>query len=438
MLSHSFALDLYGFQLMTVLAKDILIVDDTPDNIRFLSMMLLEQGYNVRKAINGKMALTAVKTVIPDLILLDINMPEMSGYEVCQKLKADDRTRSIPVIFLSALDDISDKVKAFQVGGSDYISKPFQFEEVLARVENQLALQSLQRQLQAKNTQLEHTVEELHATQAQLIQQEKAIALGQLVAGVAHEINNPISFIYSNITPAREYISDLLSLIDIYQEEYPTPSDRILEKTKEIDLEFLIADLYKLIDSMKTGAERVRTIVLGLRTFSRLDESELKTIDIHEGIESALMLLQHRLESRDGTPEIEVLKNYGDLPKITCYARQVNQVFFNILDNAIDAIETSNHRQRASGDPKIWISTELRGKETAIIRIKDNGVGISEELQYRMFDPFFTTKPIRQGRGLGLSSSYQIIVEQHGGKMSCHSIEGNGTELTIELPVTLS
>ncbi|HIK29994.1 MAG TPA: response regulator [Oscillatoriales cyanobacterium M59_W2019_021] len=417
---------------MTVRAKDILIVDDTPDNIRFLSMMLLEQGYNVRKAINGKMALTAVQTVIPDLILLDINMPEMSGYEVCQQLKADDRTRSIPVIFLSALDDISDKVKAFQVGGSDYISKPFQFEEVLARVENQIALQSLQQQLQAKNTQLQHTLEELQTTQAQLIQQEKMIALGQLVAGIAHEINNPISFIYSNISPAREYISDLLSLLEIYQEEYPHASDRVLEKAREIDLEFLIADLYKLIDSMKTGADRVRTIVLGLRTFSHLDESELKTIDIREGIESALMLLQHRLESEDGTPEIEVIKNYGDLPKITCYARQLNQVFFNILDNAIDAIEESNHRER-----KIWISTELRGTETAIIRIKDNGMGMSEEVQNQIFDPFFTTKPIGQGRGLGLSSSYQIIVEQHRGQLSCHSVEGKGTELTIELPVAL-
>lgn len=423
---------------MTVRTKDILIVDDTPDNIRFLSMMLLEQGYNVRKAINGKMALTAVQTVIPDLILLDINMPEMSGYEVCQQLKSDDRTRSIPVIFLSALDDISDKVKAFQVGGSDYISKPFQFEEVLARVENQIALQSLQRQLHDKNTQLQHTLEELQTTQAQLIQQEKAIALGQLVAGIAHEINNPISFIYSNIAPAREYISDLLSLIGIYQEEYPHPSDRVLERSREIDLEFLIVDLYKLIDSMKTGADRVRTIVLGLRTFSRLDESELKTIDIREGIESALMLLQHRLESEDGTLEIEVLTNYGNLPKITCYPRQLNQVFFNTLDNAIDAIEESNHRERAFGEAKIWISTELRGTETAIIRIEDNGVGISEEVQHRIFDPFFTTKPIGQGRGLGLSSSYQIIVEQHRGKLSCHSVEGKGTELTIELPVTLS
>jgi signal transduction histidine kinase len=424
---------------MTANPKDILVVDDTPDNIRFLSTMLLEQGYNVRKAINGTMALTAVKTVLPDLILLDINMSGMNGYEVCQSLKSDKKTRSIPVIFLSALDEVSDKVKAFKVGGCDYISKPFQFEEVLARVEHQLAIQSLNQQLQSKNTELQETLEELQKTQDQLIQTEKTIALAQLVAGVAHEINNPISFIYSNIAPAREYMVDLLSLIELYQAEYPQPSETIKNKIHEIDLDFLETDLENLMNSMKIGADRVRTIVLGLRTFARLDESDFKTIDLQEAIDSVLMLLQHRLDSENDIPAIEVIKIYGDLPKITCYARQLNQVLFNLLDNAINAIEESfsRGRDRSQGEPKIWISTELRNTETVSIRIKDNGIGISEEVKQRIFDPFFTTKPVGQGRGLGLSISYQIIVEQHGGKLSCDSVLGRGTELTIEIPVCL-
>lgn len=426
---------------MTTDPKDILIVDDTPDNIRFLSTMLLEQGYHVRKAINGKMALTAVQTVIPDLILLDINMPEMSGYEVCESLKKDDRTRSIPIIFLSALDDVSDKVKAFQIGGADYISKPFQFAEVLARVEYQLALQSLQHQLQGKNTQLQQTLEELQNTQAQLIQQEKAIALGQIVAGVAHEINNPMSFIYSNIAPAQEYMSDLLSLIELYQEEYPNPSDQIREKIKEIDLDFLATDFHKLMDSMKTGSERVRTIVLGLRTFSRLDESDFKTVDLHEGLDSALMILQHRLQIQENTRSIQIVKTYNDLPPVVCYARQINQVFFNLLENAIDTLELrfakDGGEDRSIDPPTIWISTELSASETILIRIKDNGMGMSEDVKKRLFTPFFTTKPVGQGKGLGLSSSYQIIVEQHQGQLRCHSVLGKGTEFAIEIPVTL-
>lgn len=421
-------------------SKDILVVDDTPDNIRFLSTMLLEQGYNVRKAINGKMALTAAKTVTPDLILLDINMPDLSGYEVCQHLKQDDRTRGVPVIFLSALDDASDKVKAFQVGGSDYISKPFQFEEVLARVEHQLTLQSLQKKLIEQNYQLQVTLNDLKNTQAQLIQKEKAIALGQMVAGIAHEINNPISFIYSNIAPAREYMTDLLELLELYEQEYPSPSGKVRDKIKEIDLEFMATDFQKLMHSMKTGSDRVRTIVLGLRTFSRLDESELKSVDLHEGLDSAMMILQHRLKFKENTPSIQVIKKYGDLPKVDCYARELNQVFFNLLENAIDAIESAFDAEKIpeKGQPTLWISTEFLEPETVALRIKDNGNGISEEVKNRIFDPFFTTKPIGQGRGLGLSSSYQIIVEQHGGRLSCDSVPGRGTEFKIEIPVSLS
>ncbi|MBW4682273.1 MAG: response regulator [Microcoleus vaginatus WJT46-NPBG5] len=417
---------------------DILIVDDTPDNIRFLSSILVEQGYSVRKAINGKMALTAAKTVTPDLILLDINMPEMNGYEVCEFLKQDDKTRTIPVIFLSALDDVLDKVKAFQVGGVDYITKPFHLEEILVRIQNQLTIQNLQNKLQTQNTQLQNALTELRTTQAQLIHKEKMLSLSQLVAGIAHEINNPISFIAGNLSPARQYIKELINLVDLYQKEYPNPSVSIQEAIQQIDLSFLVVDLEKLISSMQTGVERVHTIILALRIFSRLGESDIKAVDIHEGIDSALVLLQMQLRQEGSRAEIQVIKNYGNLPLITCYASQMNQVFLNLLKNAIDALELGTGKDfPESSPPTIWISTELIGLESITIRVKDNGAGISEEVQSRLFDPFFTTKAVGKGSGLGLSTSYQIVVEKHKGNLTCYSSPEKGAEFVVEIPVYL-
>lgn len=417
---------------------DILIVDDTPDNIRFLSSVLLEQGYSVRKAINGKMALTAARTVLPDLILLDINMPEMNGYEVCEILKKDDKTRTIPVIFLSAMDDVLDKVKAFQVGGVDYITKPFHLEEILVRIQNQLTIQNLQNKLQTQNTQLQEALSELKRTQAQLIHKEKMLSLNQLVAGIAHEINNPISFIAGNLSPARQYIHELVNLLNLYQQEYPNPSLSIQEAIQKIDLSFLVVDLEKLITSMQTGVDRVHTIILALRIFSRLGESDIKAVDIHEGIDSALVLLQPRLRQEGSRAEIQVIKNYGNLPLITCYASQMNQVFLNLLTNAIDAFELGTGKDfPESSSPTIWISTELTGLENITIRVKDNGAGISEEVLLRLFDPFFTTKSVGKGSGLGLSTSYQIVVEKHKGQLTCYSSPEKGAEFVVEIPVYL-
>lgn len=417
---------------------DILIVDDTPDNIRFLSSVLLEQGYSVRKAINGKMALTAARTVLPDLILLDINMPEMNGYEVCEILKKDDKTRTIPVIFLSAMDDVLDKVKAFQVGGVDYITKPFHLEEILVRIQNQLTIQNLQNKLQTQNTQLQEALSELKRTQAQLIHKEKMLSLNQLVAGIAHEINNPISFIAGNLSPARQYIHELVNLLNLYQQEYPNPSLSIQEAIQKIDLSFLVVDLEKLITSMQTGVDRVHTIILALRIFSRLGESDIKAVDIHEGIDSALVLLQPRLRQEGSRAEIKVIKNYGNLPLITCYASQMNQVFLNLLTNAIDAFELGTGKDfPESSSPTIWISTELTGLENITIRVKDNGAGISEEVLLRLFDPFFTTKSVGKGSGLGLSTSYQIVVEKHKGQLTCYSSPEKGAEFVVEIPVYL-
>lgn len=417
---------------------DILVVDDTPDNIRFLSLILSDQGYSVRKAINGQMALVAVETLLPDLILLDISMPGMDGYAVCRQLKADPRTESIPVIFLSALGDVIDKVKAFQSGAVDYITKPFQFEEVLARIETQLTIRNLQLQLKQRNTELQQVLDDLTTAQAQLIQKEKMVGLGQLVAGLAHEINNPISFISGNITPANRYVQELVDLILLYQSEVPNPGAKVEQAIANLDLEFLITDLEKLFGSIKTGVERIRSIVLALRIFSRLDEADVKSVDLHQGIDSALLLLRHRLNTAGRRPEITIERQYSELPPVTCYASQLNQVFLNLLTNAIEALEARFEANEDDPEPLlIKITTALPDAETVMIKIQDNGPGIPLAFQSRVFNPFFTTKAVGKGAGLGLSTSYQIVVERHGGQLTFVSEPGRGCEFILQVPIAL-
>ncbi|MEH1975080.1 MAG: response regulator [Nostoc sp.] len=437
--------------------RNILVVDDTPDNLRLLSAMLTAQGFEVRKALNGKMALTACQMVLPDVILLDINMPGMDGYEVCQQLKADDKTCEVPVIFISALDDVVDKVKAFDVGGVDYIAKPFHGAEVVLRIENQINLRLLQVKLQEKNFLLQQALDNLKTSQVQQIQNEKMVALGQLVAGLAHEINNPISFIYGNLQYAGQYVEDLVNMIEVYQQEYPKPTPKIQQIAKDVDLNFMIKDLQNLIGAMYRGSDRIREIVLALQHFSRHDEAEMKRVNIHEDIENTLVMLQHRLREATERPAIIVVKDYGNLPLVTCYASELNQVFMHLLNNAIDAIEQgvgNGEFGAPSGDkgqlrvenqscipysllstPQIRIHTEVTDLNMVKIAIADNGFGIEESLRSRLFDPFFTTKPVGKGSGLGLSISYQIIVQKHRGNISCTSSVGKGAEFVIEIPI---
>ncbi|MEG3891710.1 MULTISPECIES: PAS domain-containing protein [unclassified Microcoleus] len=307
--------------------------------------------------------------------------------------------------------------------------------DISDRKQAEVELQFSEQREREKAQQLEQTLADLKKAQSQLIQAEKMSSIGQMVAGVAHEINNPISFIYGNIIPAAQYARDLVKMIELYQQYYPEPVPEIQEELAEVEVDFIAGDFPKIMASMQEGANRIKQIVLSLRNFSRLDETDRKVIDIHEGIESTLVILQHRFQSQPKHREIQVIKNYGNLPKVECYPAQLNQVFMNLLVNAIDAVEESSANCTCKVN-QIRIVTEVSSENQVCVRISDSGPGIHPEVQSRMFDPFFTTKPVGTGTGLGLSISYQIVKDTHGGKLECHSEVGRGTEFAIELPIS--
>jgi signal transduction histidine kinase len=306
-----------------------------------------------------------------------------------------------------------------------------------AELYRQTQLAAIDAQQQANES--ERMLRELQRTQGQLIQSEKLSSLGQLVAGVAHEINNPVNFIYGNIAHAKDYIQDLMGLIELYQETYPETTPELEEEIDAIDLDFLLEDLPKLLKSMEVGAERIREIVQSLRNFSRTDEAEMKAVDIHDGIDSTLMILQNRIKAKPNRPAIAVVKHYSDLPKVECYPGQLNQVFMNLISNSIDALEEydeKRYRETMKADPStITITTEVVQGDQVKIKIADNGSGISESVKKTIFDPFITTKPIGKGTGLGLAISYQIITEKHGGEIVCNSTKGEGAEFVITIPI---
>jgi signal transduction histidine kinase len=343
--------------------------------------------------------------------------------------------------------DLSERL--FTKGRNELSRLGMAINQLLATLQqSQLRLSQSEVRERMKAQALEQTIRELTQAQSQLVHSEKLSSLGQLVAGVAHEINNPISFVYGNINHADEYIQDLLHLINCYQQQYPNPSEKITAEMEEIDFNFLVDDLPKLLNSMKIGTERICEIVQSLRNFSRVNETELKAVDIHEGLESTLLILRHQLKAKGEYASIELMKEYGDLPLVECYPGQLNQVLMNLLVNAIDALEERRiHKTHNPSEdaPLIRIRTEVKDNdslfsseesiESIVIRITDNGTGMSEDVCQQLFDPFFTTKPAGKGTGLGLSISYQIVVDKHKGQLLVKSEIGQGSEFIIELPV---
>jgi two-component system, NtrC family, sensor kinase len=398
---------------MTQPIDSILIVDDVPTNIKVLFDLLTQTGFKVAIAKSGESALEKVREFHPNLILLDVMMPGIDGFETCRCLKADSATEDIPVIFMTDLTESVDKVKGLSLGAVDYITKPFQQEEVLARIKIHL---------------------ELRRTRIKLIQEEKMASLGQMVAGVAHEINNPINFIQGNLFPLKRYAEDLLKLLECYEMHSPEAIPQVNALADEIDLNFLKQDLPQVLESMRVGTDRVYEIVRSLRIFSRLDESDAKVANLHDGLDGTLMILNSRCKGQGSRPTIVIVKNYGDLPPIHCYPGQLNQVFMNLIANAIDALEESCE-SNPDKSPQIQITTAINPDRSSVtIRIADNANGIPTEAQHRIFDQFFTTKAVSKGTGLGLAIAYEIITKKHSGQLTFTSTLGVGTEFSIVIP----
>jgi signal transduction histidine kinase len=419
----------------------ILIVDDTPANLDVISDTLNDVGFEVAIAPSGERALKQLQFQLPDLILLDVMMPIMDGFEVCQQLKANPMTQDIPVIFMTALSDTESKTKAFELGAVDYITKPFQEAEVLARVKTHLQLRrltkNLEQQVAQRTSELNQALQALQSSQLQLVQSEKMSALGNLVAGIAHEINNPLGFVYGNVNHVEEYAKDLLRLIELYQQHYPQPIDDIQAEVEAIDLDYLQEDLPKVIHSTQEGIKRITNISTSLRTFSRADSDRPIPFNLHDGIDSTLLILKHRLKANETRPEIEVNTHYGEIPQVECFAGQLNQVFMNILANAIDAIDEFLFKEKPrekKRNGEIYIRTELLNR-SVMIRIKDNAMGMSEEVKARIFDHLFTTKGVGKGTGLGLAIARQIVTEKHQGSLEVNSTLGQGSEFIITLPI---
>ncbi|MBD1865555.1 MULTISPECIES: sensor histidine kinase [Trichocoleus] len=421
----------------------ILVVDDTPTNLEVVTEALGDAGFEVAIATDGERAIKQATISQPDLILLDVMMPGIDGFETCHRLKATPTTREIPIIFMTALSDTTDKVRGFNLGAVDYVTKPFQEAELLARVTTQLKLrnlqQSLEQQVEQRTAELRAALQQVQQSQVQLVQSEKMALLGQLVAGVAHEINNPINFIHGNLSHVQEYTEDVLSFVQLYQQHSANSAPELQAAAENLDLEFIQHDLPKTLASMKIGTQRIFEIVRSLRTFSRVDESECKAVNIHEGIDSTLLILQHRLKNKPEHPEIQVIRDYGQLPPVACYAGSLNQAFMNILANAIDALEELDAKRTYQEDQnkpsQITIRTSVINHQSVEIAIADNGSGIPKEIQQRIFDPFFTTKPAGKGTGMGMSISHQIITEKHRGKLLCSSTSGKGAEFIIQIPI---
>lgn len=413
--------------------QSILIVDDNPHNLRLITDTISGIGYELRVALSGKAALESAITQPPDIILLDINMPEMDGFEVCKRLKSNEELKSIPVLFISALAETEDKVKAFKAGGVDYITKPIQGEEVIARVKTHLAMCKYQADIIEKNTILQKAIDDLHDTQDQLVHAEKMASLGTLTAGVAHEINNPINYIKTSVHALSEDMRDMLKLLNIYDEYCPscTNSDnqnQIISTKNEIDYKILIEEIPNLIKHIAIGIERTEEIVNSLRIYSRPEGDEKIPTNVHDVLDSTLIMIRNRYKK-----QATIKKEFSETPQILAQPGRLIQVFSNIICNAVDAIIEGP----VEAEPLITISSSVEERENGeyvMVRVIDNGPGMESDIKDRIFDPFFTTKDVGKGVGLGMSISYSII-RDHLGVIEVESIPGIGTTVSVYLPV---
>ena len=419
----------------------ILVVDDE-QLLEYVIQQRFRQKIRAKEiefvfAHNGREALEKLAEFPPfDLVLTDINMPEMDGLTLLEKLSQIDNT--LKAIVISAYGDMQNIRTAMNRGAFDFLTKPIDFQDMEITI--QRALETVKK--------VRQNLTEFQEVQTQLIQNEKMASVGQLVAGVAHEIYNPVSFIIGNIEHAENYFKELITALNIYQQHCSLNNPEVQTQIDALDLPFLLEDLPQLLNSMKEGTERIRGISTSLRTFSRADSTSKVRFNIHEGIDSSLLILRHRLKANEGKPEIQVIKDYGGFPPLECYPGQLNQVFLNILANAIDALEewnTGRSRDEIKANPNfIRIRTFLTDESEknikdnsishVIISIADNGIGMTEEVKQRVFNHLFTTKSVGKGTGLGLSISRSIVEEKHGGRLSCNSTPGEGTEFIIEIP----
>ncbi len=425
----------------------ILAVDDVPANLEVITEILATAQYTTATAISGDRALKRLKTYQPDLILLDIQMPGIDGFETCAQIKANPKTAHIPIIFITALSDVKSIVKGFELGAVDYISKPFQTLELLARVQTHLQLQSLtqclEQQVEARTAELQRTLEELHVSKLQQMQAEKMATLGSLMAGVAHEISNPIGFIGGSIHNAEDYMKALVAHINLYQDEYPSPTKNIIEDGEEISLDFLCEDLPKMLTSMKAATHRIEAISASIRTFSRTDTEHKTGADLRECLDGTLLILKYRLKGNEHRPAIKVVRDYSTLPLYECFAGQLCQVFMNVLANAIDAFDevaqTSSFRALEENPQVITIQTAELAEQNAIeICIHDNGKGMPENVRDRAFEKLFTTKEVGVGTGLGLAIAHEIVTQKHGGELTLISELDKGTTFSIRLPQSMA
>jgi two-component system, NtrC family, sensor kinase len=420
----------------------VLLVDDQITMSEAIQCLLAtETDITFHSCTQADQAIAIATEVAPTVILQDLIMPGVDGLALVKQFRTQPATQDIPIIMLSTNEEPKVKAEAFAVGVNDYLVKLPDRIELVARIRyhsqaylNQQAhTAALVAQAQAQE--LEQMLQELRRTQAQLIQTEKLSSLGQMLAGIAHEINNPVNFIFGNLTYIETYVSDLMRLVQAYQQSNPTPAEDIQNLLEDIDYEFLAEDLEKTLKSTRIGVERIIQIILSLRNFSRQDQTEMSLFNVHEGIDSTLLILGHRIKQ-----EIEIIKEYGELPPIECYPAQLNQVFMNILNNAIDAVEEATPVPDSNSDrplplvKQIRIQTRRQEVNWVEIRMRDTGTGIPADILDKLFNPFFTTKPLGKGTGLGLSICQQII-RNHQGSLEVNSYPGQGTEFIIRLRV---